>query len=142
MSPTSQREYMMQIEELREQLAAVTAELDQYMRNCLHLTVELTDCQQGKLLNEAIAERDELTVFQGMFNDMLLVEVELRKQLAACQQERDDYRAAIEICKTEMQGDKWDALYIDTVLAKYAHTDHPLRHYDRTCPACNTEDKP
>lgn len=19
-----------------------------------------------------------------------------------------------------------------------AHTDHPMRHYDRTCPACNT----
>ena len=35
-------------------------------------------------------------------------------------QERDDYRAALEICKTEMQGDKWDALYIDTVLAKYS----------------------
>lgn len=67
---------------------------------------------------------------------------ELREQLAACQKERDEYRAALEICKKEMQGDKWDALYIDTVLAKYAHTDHPLRHYDRTCPACNTEEKP
>lgn len=40
--------------------------------------------------------------------------------LAAMTKERDDYRAALEICKTEMQGDKWDALYIDTVLAKYS----------------------
>jgi hypothetical protein len=43
------------------------------------------------------AERDELTVFQGMFNDMLLVEVELRKQLAACQQARDKYRKQVQL---------------------------------------------
>jgi hypothetical protein len=47
--------------------------------NVMHFD-QLLACQQ---------ERDELTVFQGMFNDMLLVEVELRKQLAAMTQERD-----------------------------------------------------
>ena len=49
---------------------------------------------------------------------------ELREQLAAMTAERDEYRKALEICETEMQGDKWDALYIDTVLrAKYPRED-------------------
>ena len=66
---------------------------------------------------------------------------ELEAKLAAMMQERDMYKAsvdhygdlyakliasqayaaqlreALEICKKEMQGDKWDALYIDGVLA-------------------------
>ena len=28
---------------------------------------------------------------------------------------------------------------ISTALASPAHTDHPLRHFDRTCPACLAE---
>lgn len=66
---------------------------------------------------------------------------ELEAKLAAMMQERDMYKAsvdhygdlyakliasqayaaqlreALDICKREMQGDKWDALYIDGVLA-------------------------
>ena len=46
---------------LVEQLAAMTAERDDYSNRCLHLTVELTDCQQ---------ERDELDKLYGLqFNE-------------------------------------------------------------------------
>lgn len=90
--------------------------------------------EQGKLLEKAIAERDELTVFQVV---AMTAERDRLKdtnwhlngikdeRLTACQQERDEYRKALEICKTEMQGDKWDALYIDTVLAKYPREEKP-----------------
>ena len=37
--------------------------------------------------------------------------------LAASQAREKQLREALEICKKEMQGDKWDALYIDGVLA-------------------------
>ena len=32
---------------------------------------------------------------------------------------------------------KWRAALVDDAKAAPAHTDHPMRHYDRTCPACN-----
>ena len=38
-------------------------------------------------------------------------------RLAASQAREHQLREALEICKKEMQGDKWDALYIDGVLA-------------------------
>jgi hypothetical protein len=38
-------------------------------------------------------------------------------ELAASQAYAAQLREALEICKKEMQGDKWDALYIDGVLA-------------------------
>ena len=37
--------------------------------------------------------------------------------LAASQAREQRLREALDICKREMQGDKWDALYIDGVLA-------------------------
>ena len=42
---------------------------------------------------------------------------ELKAQLAAAQAREQQLRKALDICKREMQGDKWDALYIDGVLA-------------------------
>lgn len=41
----------------------------------------------------------------------------LKEQLAASQAREQQLREALEVCKKEMQGDKWDALYIDGVLA-------------------------
>ena len=41
----------------------------------------------------------------------------LKEQLIASQAYAAPSREALEICKKEMQGDKWDALYIDGVLA-------------------------
>lgn len=41
----------------------------------------------------------------------------LKEQLIASQAYAQQLREALEICKKEMQGDKWDALYIDGVLA-------------------------
>jgi hypothetical protein len=37
-------------------------------------------------------------------------------ELAASQAREQQLREALDICKREMQGDKWDALYIDGVL--------------------------
>lgn len=45
------------------------------------------------------------------------------EQLAASQAREQQLRAALEICKKEMQGDKWDALYIDGVLANHSPED-------------------
>ncbi len=42
---------------------------------------------------------------------------ELEIKLLASQAYSQQLREALEICKKEMQGDKWDALYIDGVLA-------------------------
>lgn len=42
---------------------------------------------------------------------------ELEIKLLASQAYSQQLREALEICKREMQGDKWDALYIDGVLA-------------------------
>ena len=42
----------------------------------------------------------------------------LARNLAASQAREQQLRAALEICKKEMKGDKWDSLYIDGVLAK------------------------
>ena len=41
----------------------------------------------------------------------------LGTELAASQAREAQLREALDICKREMQGDKWDALYIDGVLA-------------------------
>ena len=41
----------------------------------------------------------------------------LKEQLIASQAYAAQLREALDICKREMQGDKWDALYIDGVLA-------------------------
>ena len=99
--------------------------------NELATYLERQNQEQGKLLNAAIAERDNLLALTRTQENLPVPR--LREQLKeeciqhkrwqmACAEaimERDDYRVALEICKTEMQGDKWDALYIDTVLAKY-----------------------
>ena len=79
------------ITELREQLAAMTAERD--------------------ALNKLL---DKISKWEG---GGIEVDVSVWRRINV---ERDEYRKALEICKTEMQGDKWDALYIDTVLAKYS----------------------
>ena len=42
---------------------------------------------------------------------------ELEIKLLASQAYSQQLREALDICKREMQGDKWDALYIDGVLA-------------------------
>lgn len=42
---------------------------------------------------------------------------DLQAQLAASQAREQQLREALEICKKEMQGDKWDSLYIDGVLS-------------------------
>lgn len=43
--------------------------------------------------------------------------MKLKEQLAASQAREQQLREALEICKKEMPGDKWDSLYIDGVLA-------------------------
>jgi hypothetical protein len=38
----------------------------------------------------------------------------------------------------------WDAAItlLQSKLAEPAHTDHPMRHHDRTCPACHEDAEP
>lgn len=43
--------------------------------------------------------------------------------ICALQAREQQLREALEICKKEMQGDKWDALYIDGVLANHSPED-------------------
>ena len=69
-------------------------------------------------VEQLVQERDELKKDVTFWNTTFLdARKGYEEQLAASQAREKQLREALDICKREMQGDKWDALYIDGVLA-------------------------
>lgn len=59
----------------------------------------------------------EITRLGGVCSDYRKTQETMFGDIAAAQAYAAQLREALEVCKKEMQGDKWDALYIDGVLA-------------------------
>ncbi len=80
-----------------------------------------------RLVQERDALRDQITEVPQIMRQLAAMTkkadgffdaLQLAAKINAEGQAREQqFREALEICKKEMQGDKWDALYIDGVLA-------------------------
>ena len=103
---------------------------------------ERTNVLQGEMLNEAIAERDEvrhqLTAMQTAQHQAIALAAFNKHEAekwhdaaAACQQERDDYRAALKIIQSIVTPLSYAAGYTamkttaNRILAKYPHEEKP-----------------
>ena len=95
----------MRIKELQAQLATMTQERDHFEK------------ATAAHFNQLSASQAEITRLGGVCSDYRKTQEALLGDLAASQAREQQLREALEICKKEMQGDKWDALYIDGVLA-------------------------
>ena len=104
--------------------AATVERLVQERGDCLALVQSLYEVlgQKKEQLAAMTQERNALKEKQDNFCMQYRMDCdeeskELEIKLLASQAYSQQLREALEICKKEMQGDKWDALYIDGVLA-------------------------
>ena len=75
---------------------------------------ERQNAEQGKLLNEVVKERDEWKIGAQEGRKAQEKYMELCAQLVACQQEKDEYRAALDTCDRDC---------IRAALAKYSENE-------------------
>ena len=92
----------------------VCAMTDEKLRDKSEIAEELAvrDMRIKELEAKLVAMTQERDNYKDMLKEQWACPELLASQAYAAQ-----LREALEICKKEMQGDKWDALYIDGVLA-------------------------
>jgi len=106
-----------------QKLAAMTQERDDLLQaraicpECAKKIDEAAGIDLVGLNRQLAASQAEITRLGGVCSDYRKTQEALLGDLAASQAREQQLREALDICKREMQGDKWDALYIDGVLA-------------------------
>ena len=97
----------------------VCAMTDEKLRDKSEIAEELAvrDMRIKELESQLAAMTQERDNAETMRQAAYDVSIGYGKELAASKAYAAQLREALEICKKEMQGDKWDALYIDGVLA-------------------------